>query len=266
MMARRSREKGWNVLVRGCAALAVLFVGFALLQGETSAVPLILLLLIGLPLLAGAIWFFVVLLGKLSNSADSRSHKPRSILPDGLPQSGDQPDIIGALKALDWFQFEKLVARLCESKGFIVHPRGGAKTDGGIDLVVELHSAQAAVQCKHWTKWKCGPAVVRELIGAMTHEGFSQGFLVCGEASEEAKNLAPQHGISIIDQDGLIQWIQDALAKHDSAVDTAIFSPKKLCPKCGETMNLKTAMKGRTPGSKFWGCSSFPQCNQTLNA
>ena len=35
------------------------------------------------------------------------------------------------------------------------------------------------------------------------------------------------------------------------------------CPSCGQTMILKTAQKGRTPGKRFWGCSGFPHCRGT---
>jgi hypothetical protein len=33
-----------------------------------------------------------------------------------------------------------------------------------------------------------------------------------------------------------------------------------LCPKCGERMLLREARKGKSAGSKFWGCPRFPRC------
>ena len=33
-----------------------------------------------------------------------------------------------------------------------------------------------------------------------------------------------------------------------------------VCPKCGESMVLRTARKGRNAGNEFWGCRSFPKC------
>ena len=33
-----------------------------------------------------------------------------------------------------------------------------------------------------------------------------------------------------------------------------------LCPKCGSSMILRTARKGRNKGSTFFGCSKFPTC------
>lgn len=36
------------------------------------------------------------------------------------------------------------------------------------------------------------------------------------------------------------------------------------CPKCGKEMVLRTARKGPSLGSKFWGCSNYPACKGTL--
>lgn len=32
------------------------------------------------------------------------------------------------------------------------------------------------------------------------------------------------------------------------------------CPRCGNSMILRTASKGENKGNQFWGCSSFPKC------
>ncbi len=37
-----------------------------------------------------------------------------------------------------------------------------------------------------------------------------------------------------------------------------------LCPQCGGLMALRTAKAGTTPGSQFWGCTSYPECKGTL--
>jgi len=36
------------------------------------------------------------------------------------------------------------------------------------------------------------------------------------------------------------------------------------CPKCGNTMILRTVKKGVNAGNQFWGCSQFPKCRGTL--
>ena len=35
---------------------------------------------------------------------------------------------------------------------------------------------------------------------------------------------------------------------------------QKQCPKCGSSMVLREAKKGKNLGDKFWGCSRFPKC------
>ena len=44
-------------------------------------------------------------------------------------------DIRMRLLEIDWFQFEKLVAMIYESRGYLVKHEGGAKPDEGIDLL-----------------------------------------------------------------------------------------------------------------------------------
>ena len=36
------------------------------------------------------------------------------------------------------------------------------------------------------------------------------------------------------------------------------------CPACGQPMVLRTARHGRRAGSRFWGCSAYPNCKGTL--
>lgn len=37
------------------------------------------------------------------------------------------------------------------------------------------------------------------------------------------------------------------------------------CPKCGEPMIKRKAVKGSNAGNEFWGCSSFPKCRGIIN-
>ena len=37
-----------------------------------------------------------------------------------------------------------------------------------------------------------------------------------------------------------------------------------ICPKCDSQMVLRTAKKGGQQGEKFWGCSNYPKCRETL--
>ena len=37
-------------------------------------------------------------------------------------------------------------------------------------------------------------------------------------------------------------------------------SADRRCPKCGNSMILRTAKRGKNSGNQFWGCSAYPQC------
>lgn len=41
-------------------------------------------------------------------------------------------------------------------------------------------------------------------------------------------------------------------------------NPPPACPKCGAPMAVRTAKGGKSPGSQFWGCTSYPNCKGTL--
>ncbi len=272
-MPRKRRQTDWEGIIRAGAALFFLFAIFGGLTGglsffQSGASVLFFLALITLAVVAFILVTVMVVRGVAGTNLFTGKEKNAASLsaqtgPSYAPEEGP-PNVENALSALDWFQLEQLVARLFEVKGCSVIQRGGAKADGGIDLVVQTEFAHAAVQCKHWSKWKCGPAVVRELIGSMVHENTPQGFLVCRSATDEAKVLAASHRIRIIEREGLIERIEAAIAEPESLVATALFSPPKLCPKCGANMVLRTASKGRNPGSEFWGCSTYPNCRQIL--
>ena len=44
-------------------------------------------------------------------------------------------------------------------------------------------------------------------------------------------------------------------------------SAERRCPKCGGSMILRTATRGRNAGNQFWGCSAYPKCKivQSVN-
>ena len=43
------------------------------------------------------------------------------------------------------------------------------------------------------------------------------------------------------------------------------FSNTTICPKCGGDLVLRTAKRGAHPGSRFYGCSKWPDCHYTKN-
>jgi restriction endonuclease Mrr len=120
------------------------------------------------------------------------------------PQS--PTEILEQLHAIDWFQFEKLVALMYRKLGYTVTRRGGANPDGGIDLVIEKNGMRSAVQCKQWKTWNVGVKAVREFLGALTDARIQKGIFItlCGYTGD-ARQLAEKHGIEIVNEKGLKQ-------------------------------------------------------------
>ncbi len=61
----------------------------------------------------------------------------------------------------------------------------------------------------------------------------------------------------------LVEEIQSGSTEENSIETTPI--EKKLCPRCGAELVLRTAKKGDNVGKLFWGCSKFPKCHYIEN-
>jgi restriction system protein len=174
-----------------------------------------------------------------------------------------EQELIDQLKAIDWFQFEKLVGLLYEEAGYSVERKGGAKADGGVDLVVSKPpNERGVVQCKHWRNWRVSVKDIRELVGAMAAIGIDQGVCVTLRGyTEDARDLAAQQGIFLYDETNLIQMLKTSRGETIPRLAQFLSDPRKHCPKCEREMTLRTAKKGANAGKKFWGCSGYPKCS-----
>ena len=178
-------------------------------------------------------------------------------------------ELSGKVKAIDWFQFEKLVGLLYEDSGYSVERIGGAKADGGVDLIVEKPGKKAVIQCKHWKAWKVPPKDIRELIGAMAVAGVQYGVCVTMRGfTREAQDLAARQGIVTYIERDIVDMIISADVAHAPRIASLLNDSRKICPECESEMVVRTAKKGKNPGSQFWGCPNFsmspPRCKTTF--
>jgi restriction system protein len=175
-------------------------------------------------------------------------------------------DLEAKLQAIDWYQFEKLITALFETEGHHVHHKGGAHPDGGIDLIVKTgEGAETLIQCKHWKAWNVGVRHIRELMGCMMASGIHAAiFITLRGYTGEAKELAAQHNIVILDGRDVLQMIREVKPDLRRKILGYLNATEKRCPKCESRMVLRTATKGENAGGKFWGCSTFPKCRYTL--
>ncbi len=170
------------------------------------------------------------------------------------------------LRAIDWFQFEKVVSAIYEVRGYKVKRLGGANPDGGIDLIVENGDEQVAIQCKHWKTWTVKLHQVRELLGTLTDAKIKQGVMVtlCG-CTQEAREFANKHGIVVVEEDELVKLMQMVDGSVHPRIGAMLNDKRKFCPKCESEMFLKTPGRWQT-WKPFWGCSRYPRCRGKISA
>lgn len=167
--------------------------------------------------------------------------------------------------ALSWRQFENLIHEYFRRNGYAV-TEAVTGPDGGVDLHLRKDGANATVQCKHWRKKKVDVRIVREQFGVMTAAGADECFVVTsGKFTEAARDFAKGHPITLIDGSRLAELLGSGRGDRRKAIQIRT-EPAVECPSCGSEMQLRTARRGRNPGSQFWGCSRFPTCRGTRQA
>jgi ssDNA-binding Zn-finger/Zn-ribbon topoisomerase 1 len=60
--------------------------------------------------------------------------------------------------------------------------------------------------------------------------------------------------------------IEQTDARFDQETLAILKDARKFCPKCESEMVMRTAQKGASAGSRFWGCSAYPKCQFTMPA
>jgi hypothetical protein len=83
--------------------------------------------------------------------------------------------------------------------------------------------------------------------------------MLCGYTSD-ARWLADAHCIEIVNEAGLGSCWPGTAPK----LLAALHDDRKVCPKWESEMRLRTARKGGSAGSQFWGCSTYPRCRYTV--
>jgi len=177
------------------------------------------------------------------------------------------------LRDISWREFEQLVGEGFRLQGYEVKEQGGARPDGGVDLVLRRGSEVFLVQCKQWRAFKVGVDIVRELYGVMAARGAAGGFVVTsGQFTEEARAFAEGRNVRLVDGGKLMGLVQQARASlgETAGKDPWLDSRPQVshagsppCPVCSSPMIRRTAKKGTSAGSQFWGCSRFPACRGT---
>jgi len=218
-----------------------------------------------LPTLA---WLIPALILLVWIAAEVHKLRNRRLL-DG--QSG-----IDSIRALSWPAFEQLVCEAYRRKGYLAEAIGCASGDGGVDVQLTGHEGTVVVQCKQWRVWRVGVPTVRELLGVVVSRKAAKGILVTsGRFTAEARRFASQNPqIELVDGPRLAELVaavrtERPAATADAQPATSAGIPgntQPACPACGAAMILRTARRGTNAGSRFWGCSNYPDCRATRRA
>jgi len=115
--------------------------------------------------------------------------------------------------------------------------------------------------------------VVREMYGVMVAEqASSMKIIISGLFTQEAESFANNKPIDLVDGAQLEKLIVNVQTSAPNVNSTQTLSPINItesntpCPRCGESLILRIAKKGKNAGGQFLGCSSFPKCRYTQNA
>ncbi len=173
--------------------------------------------------------------------------------------------------AMDWDQFERLVADLFR--------RGGYRTeltstyDYGADVLAHGKGEHVAVQVKHSSGPAIGNKAVQQVVAALRYYQATRAVVVTNRRfTQSAINLARANDVELWDRDRLAREMRAVASPplpHEPQVPAAApatasqapppgWAPPTIvpaCPLCGATMVRRHSAYG-----EFWGCSGYPDC------
>lgn len=128
---------------------------------------------------------------------------------------------IETLRLLPPQKFEELIAVYFRQYGYQVD-HTGRTGDHGVDLIVQTpDNGKWIVQCKRW-KGAVGEPLVRDLYGAMFHEGASRAFLMTtGTFTQAATAWVLGKPIILYDGEGLVKLIKRTQKQNRQSLSTS---------------------------------------------
>lgn len=173
------------------------------------------------------------------------------------------------LNKLEWKRFEEVVSEYYSIIGYRTEvTRMGA--DGGVDVLLYQQEGETPViiiQCKSWSK-KVGVNAVRELYGVMASEQIGYGvFATTSDYTNEARKWIEGKSMQLLSGTDLVTLFNQLPEDQKTyLIQFATFEDYSTptCPTCDQKMVKRTAAKGKSAGSSFWGCDNYPRCKQTF--
>ncbi|OZM56443.1 hypothetical protein CIB95_11755 [Lottiidibacillus patelloidae] len=172
---------------------------------------------------------------------------------------------INEIDRMDGIAFEQYLSHLFKRKGYKVRITS-SQGDFGADLLLEKEDERICVQAKRYSK-QVGIKAVQEVIGSLAHYSADIGWVVTNSTyTRPAIQLAKANGIKLVGRNELIRLIIETNHIGENGVSDAngrgdeTTIRELMCDDCGAKMVLRQGKRG-----KFFGCSSFPGCRNTVS-
>ena len=159
-------------------------------------------------------------------------------------------------KSLSGLDFERELGTLYKHLGYDVEPtpRTG---DQGVDLFLRKGKETTIVQCRSHVQ-PVGPAVVRELYGALVASGSTKAILACPSGfTKGVHEFVREKPIALVSASQLATMSEGVSDDRVQEVSNADVSQAPICPtpRCGRKMVIRNGRYG-----DFWGCPNYPRC------
>jgi restriction system protein len=164
---------------------------------------------------------------------------------------------IESLRAMDWQNFELMVAEGFRRMGYAVENRGWYVPNSPVHISVHKNGERMLVECREWRAPQVGLTPVRELYRTMATEHADGALLVtAGSFTREAEAFARDKPIGLIDGQALLELVEQA--QHNAPRHRELIGTPH-CPVCSRSMEQRKAGRASTIGHVYWGCSD-PRC------
>lgn len=180
----------------------------------------------------------------------------------------DDQQILAMARGMKPSAFEEFVAKIFTALGYKTELVGGSG-DGGIDIDMTKNGRHYVVQCKKFITRKVNPHDVRDFFGAMGDRHIDgRGFFVTTNIfTLEAERFAEGKPMELIDGTEFVRLVRESgvLGMATPVTPSAANAQepplmKGICPNCGKELVIRT---NKTDGTRFFGCTGYPDCRFT---
>jgi restriction system protein len=127
------------------------------------------------------------------------------------PSPAKVAEMLGAVNSMPWRSFSDTLAAAWERDGCTVER---LNNKGAADLAVTLAGKTTLVSARRWKAATHGVEPLRELHAAMqARDAFAGVYVITqGELSDNARTFARDHGISVLQDEGVARLLLDSRA------------------------------------------------------